>query len=140
MKNEYQSLLDNDTWQLAELPKGQKAVRSKWVFALKKDKSGKVERFKARLVAKGCSQTYGVNYKDTFSPVVRYSTIRMIFAIAAEYGLYLHQIDVSTAYLNSELCGEIYISHPARFVDKRYPNHCLKLKKALYGLKQSGRQ
>ncbi|XP_049318346.1 uncharacterized protein LOC105224069 isoform X1 [Bactrocera dorsalis] len=140
MQNEYNSLMKNETWQLAEIPKGQKAVRCKWVYALKRDKEGKVDRFKARLVAKGYSQVYGVNYDETFSPVVRYSTIQMIFALAAEYGLHLHQMDVSTAYLNSELSEDIYMRQPEMFIDKRFPNHCLKLNKALYGLKQSGRQ
>lgn len=140
MKAEYESLLKNKTWELVKLPRDQKPVRNKWVFAVKRNKDGNVERFKARLVAKGCSQIYGVNYTETFSPVVRYNTIRMIFAIAAEYRLHLHQMDVSTAYLNSDLSEDIYMNQPEMFVDKRYPDHCLKLKKALYGLKQSGRQ
>uniref|UniRef100_A0A0A1X1V8 Retrovirus-related Pol polyprotein from transposon TNT 1-94 n=2 Tax=Zeugodacus cucurbitae TaxID=28588 RepID=A0A0A1X1V8_ZEUCU len=140
MKDEYDALLKNETWELIEPPKGQKVVRNKWVFSIKRDKEGNIQRFKARLVAKGCSQIYGVNYTETFSPVVRYCTIRLIFAIAAEYELHLHQMDVSTAYLNSELNDEIFMYQPEMFVDQRYPNHCLKLKKALYGLKQSGRQ
>lgn len=139
MQSEYSALMKNNTWDLTELPKHQKAISNKWVFAVKKNGS-EIERFKARLVAKGCSQKYGVNYTETFSPVVRHDTIRMIFAIAAEYELYLHQMDVSSAYLNSELDDEVYMAQPQYFVDPKYPNHVLKLRKALYGLKQSGRQ
>ena len=140
MHAEYDALLKNNTWELAELPKYQKAVSSKWVFSLKRTEKGEIERFKARLVAKGCSQKFGVNYNETFSPVVRYETIRMIFAVAAEFELHLHQMDVSTAYLNSVLEDEVFMIQPKYFVDEKFPNHVLKLKKALYGLKQSGRQ
>ncbi len=140
MQSEYDSLMANDTWELVEMPPNQKVVSSKWVFALKKDKDNNIERFKARLVAKGCSQKYGVNYTETFSPVVRSETVRMMFAIAAEYGLYLHQMDVSSAYINSDLNDEVYMKQPVKFVSRKFPNRVLKLKKALYGLKQSGRE
>ena len=140
MQEEYKALLDNDTWELSELPHGQKVVGCKWVYAIKKNKEGHIERFKARLVAKGYAQTYGINYTETFSPVVRYETIRMVIALAAEYELHLHQMDVSTAYLNSDLTDEVYMAQPEHFTDERFPEKVLKLKKALYGLKQSGRQ
>lgn len=140
MQAEYNSLVANDTWELVEIPSNHKVVSNKWVFALKKDNDGNIERFKARLVAKGCSQKYGVNYTETFSPVVRSETIRMVFALAVEYGLYLHQMDVSSAYINSDLKDEVYMKQPEQFVSEEYPNRVLKLKKALYGLKQSGRE
>lgn len=140
MESEYNALICNKTWELVRLPEGQKTIGCRWVFALKRNKNGDIERFKARLVAKGCAQIYGVNYDETFSPVVRFETIRMVFALAAEYKLHLHQLDVSTACLNSELEDDVYITQPAKFVDEKRPHHVLKLKKALYGLRQSGRQ
>lgn len=140
MRKEYDALVANDTWSLVELPKGKKAIGSKWVFALKRNKYGQVEKFKSRLVAKGCSQQWGVDYTETFSPVIRYETIRMLFALAAEQKMYVHQMDVCTAYLNGELSEEVYMRQPQEFVDKEYPNYVLKLKKSIYGLKQSGRE
>lgn len=96
-----------------------------WVFAIAiamKNEEGEIERFKARLVARGCAQKYGDNYTETFSPALRYETIRMIFAMAAEYELYLHKKHVSSAYLNSELDNEIYMTQPQGFEDPSHPN------------------
>lgn len=92
-----------NTWSLEELPKGEKLIGCKWVFAVKRDHLGKVERFKSRLVAKGYAQRFGINYNETFSPVARYSSIRLVIALAVEYKMYMHQMDVASAYLNSEL-------------------------------------
>ena len=139
MKCEFDSLIENNTWSLVELPKNQKPIACKWVFDVKSNKDGEVERFKARLVAKGCSQQYGTNYTETFSPVIRYATLRMLFALAATHKLHLHQLDITTAYLNSELTEECYMQQPAGFVDEEYPDRVLRLNKAIYGLKQSGR-
>ena len=140
MDKEYAALVENGTFELTDLPKGQKAIGSKWVYALKRDKDGCIERFKARLVAKGCAQQYGVNYTETFSPVIRYSSIRMLIAIAVEHELYMHQMDVSTAYLNGDLHEEVYMHQPEGFKDPDNPKKVLQLKKSLYGLKQSGRE
>ncbi|CAD7012038.1 unnamed protein product [Ceratitis capitata] len=140
MQKEYSALIKNDTWSLVDLPPGQKAIGCKWVFNVKQTADGGVERFKSRLVAKGCSQQYGVNFSETYSPVVRYATIRMLLALAAEYKLFLHQMDVSTAYLNSDLHDIVYMKQPEHFIDKQFPKRVLQLKKALYGLKQSGRE
>lgn len=140
MEKEFAALLKNKTWSLTQLPKGQRAIGCKWVYNLKRDVNGNVERFKARLVAKGCSQQHGVNYTDTFSPVVRYSTVRMLFALSAQLKLHVHQLDVTTAYLNSELHDVVYMQQPEHFVDVRHPKKVLRLNKAIYGLKQSGRE
>lgn len=139
MRTELNALEKNNTWSMVELPEGHNAIGCRWVFALKRDKYGNVERFKARLVAKGCSQKFGVNYTETFSPVVRYATIRMLLALAVQEGLHLHQVDIGTAYLNGELEDEIYMQQPEGFVDRDDPSKVLKLNKALYGLKQAGR-
>ncbi|CAD7001634.1 unnamed protein product, partial [Ceratitis capitata] len=112
MNVEYDALVRNKTWQLVDLPYKEKAIGCKWVFTIKQDKNGEIERFKARLVAKGCSQKFGVNYTETFSPVVRYATIRMVLALAAELKMYTHQMDVCSAYLNSELTDVVYMQQP----------------------------
>lgn len=129
----------NGTWSSVDLPPSKKAIGCRWIFNIKRNCDGSIERFKSRLVAKGCSQQQGVNYDETFSPVVRYATIRMVIALAAEHKMYLHQMDVSTAYLNSELADEVYMKQPQCFEDKDFPGKVLKLNKAIYGLKQSGR-
>ena len=92
-------------------PPERKAIDCRWAFSLIKNKEADVERFKARLVVKGCSQVYGIN-GEIFSPVVRYGTMRMVFVFAVKYELHLHQMDVSSAYLNSELDDDIYITQP----------------------------
>ncbi|XP_073841217.1 uncharacterized protein [Musca autumnalis] len=139
MRSEYDALLNNRTWSLVEKPAGKNPIGCKWVFTVKKNKSGEIEKFKSRLVAKGCSQKYGLDYTETFSPVIRYETIRMVLALAVEKKMYLHQMDVCTANLNSELTEEVYMKQPEMFVSKQYPDRVLKLHKAIYGLKQSGR-
>jgi transposase InsO family protein len=97
MAKEYESLITNQTWQVAELPMEHRAIGCKWVFNLKRDALGQIQRFKARLVAKGCSHQYCVKYKDTFSPACSLESMRFILALAAELELYLHQMDVCTA-------------------------------------------
>jgi len=139
MQREYDSLLANQTWQIADLPRNQRAFGCKWVLNVKRDKDGQIERFKARLVAKGCSQQYGVNYQETFSPVCRLESVRFILSLAAELGLYLHQMDVCTAYLNSDLSEMVYMKQQEGYIDQSRPEKSLLLKKAIYGLKQSGR-
>lgn len=139
MQNEFDALQANDTWTLCELPPGHKAIGSKWVYRIKRSKDGDIESFKSRLVAQGCGQQFGVDYWETFSPVIRYETIRMLFAIAAEKQLFVHQVDIANAYLNSKLHEIVYMKQPPNFIDKHHPNKVLKLQKALYGLKQSGR-
>ena len=97
---EYQFLIDNDTWDLVEPPEGRAC---KWVFKVKYDGEGKVERFKSRLVAKGYSQRYGIDFEETFSPVVHFSSIRTLLALAVQKDMIVHQMDVVTAFLNGEL-------------------------------------
>lgn len=140
LQKEMNSLQANKTWSLVDLPEGQKAIGCKWVFTLKRDKQGNIQSFKSRLVAKGCGQRPGINYFETFSPVARYSTIRLVIALAVEHGMFMHQMDVSSAYLNSNLHDEVYMRQPEGFVDEQFPGRVLRLHKSLYGLKQSGRE
>ena len=87
-------MLQNEVWDLVELPKGHQKVGCKWVFKTKRDSRGNLERYKAKLVAKGFTQKYGVNYKETFSPVSKKDSFRIIMALVAHYDLELHQMDV----------------------------------------------
>ena len=137
--SEYQSLMENDTWDLVELPDGREVVGSKWVFKVKRDSAGKVERFKGRLVAQGFSQIYGIDFEETFSPVVRFSTIRTLLALAAKTGMLVHQMDVVTAFLHGELEEEIFMQQPSGYEVPGKEHLVCKLKKSLYGLKQSPR-
>ena len=139
IQSEYNSLVSNNTWELAELPPGRKAIRCKWVFKIKRNADGSVARLKARLVAQGYSQKHGIDYKETFSPVVRRESIRIVLALSVSLGLHLQQMDVDTAFLNSDLDQEIYMFQPRGFVSSTHPQKVCKLKKAIYGLKQSPR-
>ena len=103
MKEEMESLVENNTWTECSTPAGIKLVKCKRVFKRKLNSSGLVERYKARLVDKGFLQQKGINYEETFSPVVRYSSIRFLLALSAKYGMKVDQMDVATAFLNPEL-------------------------------------
>lgn len=138
MQEELNSLVKNQTYDLVTLPKDKRAIECRWVFRIKRNKDGSIERFKARLVARGYAQRSGVDYFETFSPVARYDSIRAILAITAQYQMHLVQFDVKTAFLYGNLEEEIYMCQPPGFHDKT--NRVLKLKKGLYGLKQAPRQ
>lgn len=138
MCDEYDSLIENQTWSLVDLPNGRKPINNKWVFKTKTDSDGKIMRFKARLVAKGCSQREGIDYDETFSPVVRYASIRFLVSLAAKLNLDVEQMDAVTAFLQGDIEEEIYMKQPECF-DDQSGRVCL-LKKAVYGLKQASRQ
>ena len=131
---EIDALAKNGTWTLVELPPGRKAVKSKWVFKHKAD-----GRFRARLVAKGFTQTFGIDYDETFSPVARFKSLRLLLALAALEDWEIHQMDVKSAFLNGLLDEEIYMEQPQGFVDPEHPNKVCLLHKAIYGLKQASR-
>ena len=137
--SEFESLMKNETWKLVELPSDRKPIGCKWVFKVKYCSDGKIERFKARLVAKGYAQKYGIDYDETFSPVVRFSSIRALLAYAVQNGLLIHQMDVVTAFLNGNLEEEIYMEQPDGYIQPGKENLVCKLQKSLYGLKQSPR-
>ena len=139
LDNEYSSHIKNNTWTLTNLPKGHKAIDCRWVFKVKYKADGSVERHKARLVAKGCSQKPGLDYEETFSPVGKYTSIRTLLAIANQLNLEVHQMDVSTAFLNGKLEEEIYMSQPEGYVKEGKEELVCKLNKSIYGLKQSSR-
>lgn len=139
MENELQSLQENNVWDLVKLPKDREVVGSKWVFRVKTNPDGSVDRYKARLVAQGYSQRPGLDYDETFSPVVRSESVRMMIALAAKMNLQLHQMDVTTAFLNGELSEEVYMKQPEGFEQEGKEGHVCKLNRSIYGLKQSPR-
>ena len=139
MDKEMDSLHMNDVWDLVKLPKDRKAVGSKWVFKLKVGPDGLVERHKARLVAQGFSQKQGLDYDETFSPVVRFESLRTVIALAVQNSMKMHQMDVTTAFLNGELQEEVYMKQPEGFVSDGQEDLVCKLKRSIYGLKQSPR-
>ncbi|KAJ9547348.1 hypothetical protein OSB04_019891 [Centaurea solstitialis] len=116
INDEMDSILGNGTWELDNLPKGKIPIGSKWIFKKKYHPDGSISAYKARLVAKGYRQREGIDYFDTYAPVARISTIRTLIAISALKGLYIHQMDVKTAFLNGYLNEEIYLEQPEGFV------------------------
>jgi len=136
---EYDSLIENYTWELVPLPDGRSVVGCKWVFQVKLDSNRRIQRFKGRLVAKGYSQKHGIDYDETFSPVVRFSSIRTLLAFAVQRGVLIHQMDAVTAFLNDQLEEEIYMQQLPGYVEEGQEELVCKLKKSLYGLKQSPR-
>ncbi|KAF3671469.1 putative tyrosyl-DNA phosphodiesterase 2-like [Capsicum annuum] len=134
------SILSNHTWELVDLPPGNKPLGSKWIFKRKMKVSGIMDKYKARLVVKGFKQKESLDYFDTYSPVIRITSIRMLIALAAVYGFEIHQMDVKTAVLNGELEEEIYMEQPEGFVVLGKENKVCKLIKSLYGLKQAPKQ
>ena len=122
-----------------KLPPGRKSIGCKWVFKVKHAEDGSVEKFQGRLVAKGFEQKYGMDYDETFSPVVKFTSIRNVIALAAEKKVHLHQMDVVSAFLNGDLEEEIYMEQPEGYVQHGKEDLVCKLRKSLYGLKQSPR-
>ena len=140
MKDEMSSMRCNNVWDLVELPNDAKAIGCKWVFKTKKDSSGNVERYKARLVAKGFTQKEGIDYTETFSPVSKKDSLRIILALVAHFDLELQQMDVKTTLLNGKLEEEVYMKQPKGFPSSDGEKLVCKLKKSIYGLKQASRQ
>ncbi|KAK9078427.1 hypothetical protein SSX86_002484 [Deinandra increscens subsp. villosa] len=139
MEAELASIEKNKTWTLTKLPPNKKAIGLKWVFKVKRDASGNVTKHKARLVAKGYVQVEGIDYEDTFAPVARIESIRLIIALAASKGWLVHHLDVKCAFLHGKLQEEVYVMQPDGFKAKGKENYVCRLHKALYGLKQAPR-
>ena len=137
-RKEMRQLSHNKTWELVEPPSNTNIVGCTWVLRLKVTPDGSV-MYKARLCAQGFTQKPGVDYEETFSPVVRYASLRALFALAAHYGWEVHHMDVKSAYLNGVLEETIYMRQPEGFVEEGKEHYVCLLKKGLYGLKQAGR-
>ncbi|KAI3496569.1 hypothetical protein L1887_38934 [Cichorium endivia] len=140
INDEIDSIMGNGTWELADLPKGKRPIGSKWIFKRKYHPDGSISAYKARLVAKGYRKKEGIDYFDTYASVARISSIRILVAISALKVLYIHQMDVKTAFLNGYLKEEIYLEQPEGFVILGQENKVCRLIKSLYGLKQAPKQ
>ncbi len=138
IETELEQLRKMGTWELVDLPEGRHPVGNKWVFLRKFTKTGELEKYKARLVAKGYSQIPGMDFYETFAPVIRMETIRLMLALAVTFDTEITQMDVKGAYLNGHLEEEVYMRQPDGYQDGT--GKVCRLIKTLYGLKQAGRE
>ena len=138
MRKKIQALEDSGTWTVEDLPPRKKAIRSKWVYMIKYNSYGSIERCKVRLVILGNKQVERIDYNETFAPTAKMVTVRTFLAIAAAKGWELHQIDVHNAFLHDELNEEVYMQMPPGFASPTLGKVC-RLRKSLYGLQQASR-
>lgn len=135
--SEYDSLIKNKTWILCDLPKDRKPIGCKWVFKLKHKANGEIDKYKARLVAKGYSQKAGFDYNETYAPVAKLTTLRILLSIAVHFDMEIHQMDVKCAFLNGQLNEDIFMIQPEGFIKDK--TKVCKLQRSIYGLKQASR-
>ena len=140
MDKEIEVLEVNSTWTLSPLPLGKSAIGCKWVFRVKYLPNGTIERYKARLVAKGFTQKHGLDYSETFSPVAKLVSVRIVLSLAAVKWWFLHQMDVNNTFLHGELLEDVYMCLPPGFHSKGEHHLVCKLNKSLYDLKLASRQ
>jgi len=139
MHEELKALTENHTWTIVSLPAGKEAVGCRWIFKTKFKSDGTVDRHKARLVAQGFTQKFGVDYKETFAPVAKMTTVRVLLSVAINQGWPLFQMDVSNAFLHGDLEEEVFMKLPPGHPHSGNSMLVCKLHKSIYGLKQSSR-
>ncbi|GKA67384.1 ribonuclease H-like domain-containing protein [Tanacetum coccineum] len=140
MNAEIEALNENHTWEITDLPPNRKAIGNKWIYKIKYKSSGDIDRYKARLVVKGFNKKEGIDFDETFSPVVKMSTVRCVVALSVTNNWPLFQLDVNNAFLYGDLDEDIYMTIPKGFASKDNKNKVCKLVKSLYGLKQAPRK
>ena len=139
MEDEYNALIKNETWTLIPNYSSYKLIRNKWVYRVKENPYGTINKYKARSVVKGFLQIPYIDFTETFNPIVKAATIRIILTLAVNNDWMLRQVDINNAFLNGELTKMVYMPQPEGFMDKSRLNHICILKKALYGLRQAPR-
>lgn len=142
IQSEIDSIRKNNIWTLVPRTEARNILSSKWIFKIKdalREDGTPHEKSKARIVTRGFQQKEGIDFAETFAPVVKFTTLRLFFALVAHFDLECHQMDVKTAFLNGDLDKDVYMEQPDGFKDASRPNNVCKLKKALYGLKQAPR-
>ncbi|KAM1709738.1 hypothetical protein TB1_000224 [Malus domestica] len=139
MRDELKALDQHKTWSITKLPQGKKAVGCKWIYKIKFNSDGSIERHKARLVARGFTQTFEVDYKETFAPVAKMNSVRVLLSVAVNKGWSMYQMDVKNAFLHGDLEEKVYMRLPPGHPQSQEPNLVCKLHKSIYGLKQSPR-
>ncbi len=137
MDDEIKAMHDNESWTLVETTPNMNIIGSKWVYKIKRKGDGTIERYKARLVARGFNQVEGVDYNETFAPVMRYKTLRIILSLANEMDYEIKQMDVMNAFLNAKVNDNVYMEQPPGYGSTKNPNLICKLTKAVYGIKQA---
>ena len=140
INSEIESIMHNHTWEIVDLPPGAKTIGCKWIFKRKLKSYGSIEKYKARLVVEGFKQNKCIDYFDTFAPMTRISSIKVLIALASVHNLVTHQMDVKTAFLNGELKKEIYMDQLEGCLVPGYEKKFCRLVKSLYGLKQAPKQ
>ena len=136
MEKELQTLKENNTWTLRDLPESIRPISTRWVYKIKKN-DDKSLSYKARFVARGFEQLYGLEYTEKFAAVIKQQAFKIIFAIATIKGYIIWKIDIKSAFTHGDLAETIYIHQPEGFIDPKHPQKALLLNKALYGLKQA---
>uniref|UniRef100_A0A2N9HGK2 Reverse transcriptase Ty1/copia-type domain-containing protein n=1 Tax=Fagus sylvatica TaxID=28930 RepID=A0A2N9HGK2_FAGSY len=139
MGEEFDALQLNGTWSLTPRPPNKNVIRNKWVYKLKQKSDGSIDRYKARLVAKGFEQKDGIDYTETFSPMVKPTTICVVLTLAGHFGWPIRQLDVSNAFLHGSLAEEVFMEQPQGFIDANHPDYVCRLHKTIYGLNQAPR-
>eukprot|EP00253_Pinus_taeda_P005356 PITA_05356 len=112
MIEEYQAVIDNNSWKLVDCPQNVKPIGCKWVYIVKYNQKGELENYKARLVAKGFAQQEDIDYEEIFAPIAKWNTIQLTLALAAQKGWKVHQMDVKSTFLNGDLGEEVYTTQP----------------------------
>ena len=139
MQDEYSALIRNRTWSLVPRPSNRPIIGCRWIYKTKLSPTGHVDRFKARLVAKGFHRG-GIDYLETFSPVIKVTTIRLLLSLVVSKNWHIRHLDISNAFLHGDLTKLIYMEQPQGFKDSTFPHHVVQLRKSLYGLKQALRE
>jgi hypothetical protein len=139
MLQELTALTRNHTWELVPRPAQTNILKNKWLFRIKRNADGSVEHYKARLMAKGFTQQPGLDYAKTFSPVIKFPTIRVVLTLVAVYHWQVRQLDISNAFLHGHLDKDLFMEQPIGFKDATHPDYVCRLRRSLYGLKQAPR-